>query len=115
MRASSHLLTQEFLSNQVLMTDKPELNEAFQRAIEVARNCRAAGMTCVDSSSALANLDRLEQDLIAERSRALERGSVDKDWFQKTLRWLVEWIPETDTTLIAALGRIARAKPSTRA
>ena len=97
------------------MIDKPELDEAFQRAIEVARNCRSAGMTCVDGSSAVANLDRLEQDLVKERSRARDRGSVDKDWFQKTLRWLVEWIPETDTTLIAALGRIARAKPSATA
>ena len=97
------------------MIDKPYLDEAFQRAIEVARNCRAAGMTCIDGSSAVANLDRLERDLVDERSRALERGSVNKDWFQKTLRWLVEWVPETDTTLIAALGRIARAKPSTKA
>lgn len=95
------------------MIDKPELDEAFERAIEAARNCRAAGMTCVDGSSALANLDRLEQDLADERSRALGRGFVDKDWFQKTVRWLVEWIPETELSLIAALGRIARAKPST--
>ena len=97
------------------MIDKPELDEAFQKAIETARNCRAAGMNCVDGSSASANLDRLETELIDERGRAFERGSVDKDWFQKTVRWLVEWVPETELTLIAALGRIARAKPSTRA
>jgi hypothetical protein len=95
------------------MIDKPELDEAFQTAIAAIGNCRAAGMTSIDGSSAVANLDRLEQDLIDERSRALERGSMDKDWFQKTVRWLVEWIPETELTLIAALGRIARAKPST--
>jgi hypothetical protein len=97
------------------MADKPELDEAFQSAIKAARSCRAAGMTCIDGSSAVANLSRLEQDLVEERSRALTRGSVDKDWFQKTVRWLVEWIPETELTLIAALGRIARAKPSTMA
>jgi len=97
------------------MIDKPELEEAFENAIEAVRNCRAAGMTCIDGSSALANFDRLERDLFDERSRALDRGSVDKDWFQKTVRWLVEWIPETELTLIAALGRIARAKPSTTA
>jgi hypothetical protein len=97
------------------MTDKPELDEAFQSAIAAVRSCRAAGMTCVDGSSAVANLNRLEHDLVDARSRALERGSMDKDWFQKTVRWLVEWIPETELTLIAALGRIARAKPSTTA
>ena len=95
------------------MIDKPELDEAFQSAIGMIRNCRAAGMTCVDGSPALANLDHLEKELVDQRSRAMERGSIDREWFQKTVRWLVEWVPETEMTLIAALGRIARAKPST--
>lgn len=94
------------------MIEKPELDEAFDAAITVAANCRAAGMVCADGSSALANLDRLERELIAERKRTLERGAIDREWFQKTVRWLIEWVPETDLTLIAALGRIARAKPS---
>ncbi len=70
-------------------------------------------MICVDGSSAVANLDQLEKELLDERNRASERGSIDREWFQKTMRWLVEWIPETDMSLIAALGKIARAKPST--
>ena len=97
------------------MSDKPQLDEAFDAAIESIRNCRAAGATCVDGSSADSNLNRLEKELVEERVRAVERGSVDKDWFQKTVRWLVEWAPENDLTLIAALGGIARAKPSTTA
>ncbi|MFL5481436.1 MAG: hypothetical protein ACJ8AK_04540 [Gemmatimonadaceae bacterium] len=92
------------------MTDKPELDEAFDAAVAATMNCRAAGMVCVDGSSAIANLDRLEGELVDEKTRALERGSVDKEWFQKTVRWLVEWVPETELALIAALGRIARAK-----
>jgi hypothetical protein len=27
---------------------------------------------------------------------------------QKTIRWVADWAPATDLTLIAALGRIAR-------
>jgi len=95
------------------MIDKPQLAEAFDNAINAARDCRAAGMTCVDGSSAAANLERLEAALAAERPRALESGSADKQWLQTTLRWVVEWVPETDLTLIAALGSIARARPST--
>lgn len=95
------------------MTDKPELAEAFDDALGAVRNCRASEMTCVDGSSAERNLVRLEKELSDERTRAMARGSVDKDWFQKTVRWLVEWAPENDLTLIAALGGIARAKPST--
>ena len=95
------------------MTDKPQLDEAFKDALDAVRNCRASEMTCVDGSSAERNLVRLEKELSDERTRAMARGSVDKDWFQKTVRWLVEWAPENDLTLIAALGGIARAKPST--
>lgn len=96
------------------MTDRPELDEAFDDALDAVRSCRASEMTCVDGSSAEGNLNRLEQELVEERTRAVQRGSVDKDWFQKTVRWLVEWAPENDLTLIAALGGIARAKSGQR-
>lgn len=87
-----------------------ELRNAFDAAIKATTKCRAAGMKCLDDSSAAENLQKLEEELVAERERALSRGSVDKEWFQKTVRWLVEWVPETELTLIAALGRVARAK-----
>ena len=96
------------------MINTPALAEAFDRAIDEVMKCKAVGMTSVDGSSAAKNLDRLEAELTAERARALERGSVDNRWFQTTIRWLVEWVPETDLTLIAALGRIVRAKPPTK-
>lgn len=92
-----------------------ELRNAFDAAIKATTKCRASGMKCLDDSSAAENLQKLEEDLTAERERALSRGSVDKEWFQKTVRWLVEWVPETELTLIASLGRIARVKPSTTA
>ena len=95
------------------MIDKPELSEAFSVALRAVETCRAAGMTSLDGSSAESNLAKLEHDLTAEKERALQRGSIDKEWFQTTVRWLVEWVPETELTLIAALGGIARAKPST--
>ncbi len=97
------------------MIDKPELDEAFAAAIRATRDIRAAGMTCIDGSSAESNLARLEQELAAERDRALQRGSIDKAWFERTVRWLVEWVPETELSLIAALGGIARAKPPANA
>lgn len=88
-----------------------ELRNAFDAALEATTKCRASGMKCLDDSSAAENLKKLEEDLTAERERALTRGFVDKEWFQTTIRWLVEWVPETELTLIAAFGRIARAKP----
>ena len=92
-----------------------ELRNAFDAAIKATTKCRALGMKCLDDSSAAENLQKLEDELVAERERAISRGFVDQEWFQKTVRWLVEWVPETELTLIAALGRIARVKPSTTA
>ncbi len=87
-----------------------ELTAAFDAAIADVRKCGEAGMKAVGGEKAGPYLEKLEQELKLERSRALERGAVDPEWFQKTARWLVEWVPETELMLIAALGRIARVK-----
>ena len=91
------------------MAANAELESAFDAAITRARKCIKAGMTAVGGEAAGPYLRKLEEELKLERARALERGAVDREWFQKTLRWLVEWVPETEMTLVAALGRIARA------
>jgi hypothetical protein len=89
-----------------------ELERAFDAAlIHVARSL-AAGMTTIEGSPARPLLEKLKGQLEAERPVALERGAVDRDWFQRTVRWMDEWVPETEITLIAALGRIARAAPT---
>ena len=69
-------------------------------------------MLAVGGEAAGPYLRKLEEELKLERVRAVARGSVDREWFQKTVRWLVEWVPETELTLVAALGRIARATPN---
>jgi hypothetical protein len=95
------------------MRPSPELESAFDAAIAQIRKCERTGMKAVGGESAQPYLDKLEGELRAERERALERGAIDGQWFQTTVRWLVEWVPETELTLIAALGRIARVTPTT--
>jgi hypothetical protein len=97
------------------MSGNSDLTAAFDAALAATRRERSAGMSCADGSSAAANLDQLERELVAAKEHAIRRGVVDNEWFQKTVRWLVEWVPETELTLIAALGRIVRANPSTSA
>ena len=94
------------------MATTAELESAFDAAITQARKCIKAGMIAVGGEAAGPYLRELEEELKLERARALERGAVDREWFKKTLRWLVEWVPETELTLVAALGRIARAAPT---
>ena len=55
---------------------------------------------------------KLEKELKKERALALERQTVDRDWLQKTVRWVVEWVPDTELALVAALGAIVRAAPA---
>jgi hypothetical protein len=89
-----------------------ELKTAFDAAIAQTRKSLKAGMKTVGGESAAAHLERLQQELTLERARAVERGGIDREWFQKTVRELIEWAPETELPLVAALGRIARASPS---
>jgi hypothetical protein len=84
---------------------------AFNAALTHVQRSLAAGLKTMDGESARPQLERLERELRVQRDKALERGSVDRDWFQKTVRWVTEWVPDTEITLIAALGRIVRVVP----
>jgi hypothetical protein len=62
-------------------------------------------------SSARAQLERLETELRREQAKAREQGIVEREWLQKTVRWVAEWIPDKELSLLAALGGIARSVP----
>jgi hypothetical protein len=84
---------------------------AFEAALTHVERSLATGLKTINGDSARPELEKLAQDLRLQRDRALERGAVDRVWFQQTVRWVTEWVPDTEITLIAALGRIARAAP----
>ena len=93
------------------MANTLDLEAAFDSTLAEVGKALARGMLTAKGQSAQSKLETLANELKAERERAVARGSVDRDWFQGTVKWLVDWLPETELTLIAALGRIARAKP----
>jgi hypothetical protein len=88
-----------------------DLQSAFDKALMLVRRSIASGMKASDGTSARPKLKQLEGELKDQRATALERGSVDRDWLQKTVRWVVEWVPDDELKLVAALGQIARAVP----
>ena len=89
-----------------------DLENAFDDALaHVARLIRA-DMRTADGDSARTQLEELEKQLKRERAKAVERRTVDREWFQKTVRWVIEWVPDDELTLVAALGAMARATPS---
>jgi hypothetical protein len=90
-----------------------DVEEAFDEALTLVERSLSSGMNTIRGSSARPQLERLEQELKLQRERVREQGAVDSDWFQKTVSWLAEWVPDTELTLIAALGRIVRAAPPT--
>jgi hypothetical protein len=100
------------LSRKEPLAKPSDLESAFDEAIAHTREWMAAGMTTINGDDAHAQLERLADELTVERERAIERRAIDRAWVQNTVRWLVEWAPESDLTLIAALGRIARIAPT---
>ncbi|MDQ6770988.1 MAG: hypothetical protein M3Z54_13480 [Gemmatimonadota bacterium] len=88
-----------------------DMEDAFAAALTHVERSLASGMKAADGSSAQPQLARLQLELKLQRDQARERGAVDHEWLQKTVRWVAEWVPEKEITLIAALGRIVRAAP----
>jgi hypothetical protein len=88
-----------------------ELEVAFDAALRHVERSFVIGMKTMDGASARPQLERLERELRLQRDQARNRGTVDRDWFQQTVRWVTEWVPDTEITLIAALGRIVRSAP----
>jgi hypothetical protein len=90
------------------MADDRDVEIAFDAAIEQVHRAMSAGLLADDGGPITDKLGQLEFRLRAERANAIERQTVDREWVQKTIRWVVEWVPESDLTILAALGRIAR-------
>lgn len=90
------------------MASNADLETAFDAAIEQVQRAISAGLTADDGRPVTDKLGQLEFRLRTERANAIERHAVDREWVQKTIRWVVDWVPESDLTILAALGRIAR-------
>jgi hypothetical protein len=86
-----------------------DLEVAFDAALTHVERSLATGLKTINGRSARPELEALDRELRIQRDQALERGAVDRKWFQQTVRSVAEWVPDTEITLIAALGRIARA------
>jgi hypothetical protein len=94
------------------MASNEDLETAFDAAIEQVQRAISAGLTADDGHPIADKLGQLEFRLRTERANAIERQMVDREWVQKTIRWVVDWVPESDLTILAALGRIARLTSS---
>jgi hypothetical protein len=103
-----HSRFQDFVSEGDL-EKRSELEGAFDEALQNVERSLAAGLNNARGKSARPELEKLADELTKQRRLAIERGAVDREWLQSTLRWVVEWLPETEITLIASFGRIARA------
>lgn len=90
------------------MASNEDLETAFDAAIEQVQRAFSAGLTADDGRPISDKLGQLEFRLRTERAIAIERQTVDREWVQKTIRWVVDWVPESDLPILAALGRIAR-------
>jgi hypothetical protein len=90
---------------------KPQLQLAFDLALARVERLLANDMKTAKGVSARPQLQKLEKELKHERTLALQRETVDRVWLERTVRWVVEWVPDKELALVAALGGIARAAP----
>ena len=90
----------------------PQLQLAFDLALARVERLLANDMKTVKGVSARRQLEQLEKELKQERTLALQRETVDRVWLQRTVRWVVEWVPDKELALLAALGAIVRAAPA---
>ena len=91
---------------------RPQLQLAFDLALARVERLLANDMKTVKGVSARRQLEQLEKELKQERTLALQRETVDRVWLQRTVRWVVEWVPDKELALLAALGAIVRAAPA---
>jgi hypothetical protein len=92
------------------MASNRDVEIAFDDAIEQVQRAISIGLTTDDGRPVADKLEQLEVRLRSERVNAIERRAVDPDWVRTTIRWVVDWVPESDLTILGALGRIARLK-----
>ena len=94
-----------------IMASTKEIETAFNAAIDQVQRIAATGLKTPEGRPVVEQLGQLEFRLRNERAKAIEQDAVSAEWVQRTIRWVVEWMPESELTVIAALGRIARLAP----
>jgi len=85
------------------------LAAAFDHAIAQVDRALAAELRTGAGEPAAPELARLRALLVAERAAAVARGGVDREWVRETVRAVAAWTPDSELSLLAALGGIARA------
>jgi hypothetical protein len=91
------------------MGKQAELEKAFDTALAQVERLIRSGLLTVEGTPARPELEELAKELRRERTNALARRSFDREWLQRTVRSVVKWLPDTELTLVAALGAIVRA------
>jgi hypothetical protein len=87
----------------------PGLLEAFDQTIAVVRRLEAEGLRTASGASAGRELERLLDELVARRADVATGAPFDREWAGRTVRWVAQWLPERELSLLARLGGIARA------
>jgi len=86
---------------------------ALDQTIAAVRRMEAVGLRTVDGASAQSQLGRLIKELTTQRAAIAGGAPLDPEWAGRLVRWVAEWIPESELPLLARLGSIARAGRST--
>ena len=85
-----------------------ELIASLDTLLRRVERARAGGMRTLRGDDARQQLDMLAAEIARQRELVEHGSDVDADWLRETIRWVATWAPETDLTLLGALGALAR-------
>jgi len=85
-----------------------ELVAALDVVLRQIDRARAGGMRTLRGDDAGHELDMLQAEMARQRELVEHGNDVDAAWLRETIRWVATWAPETDLTLLGALGALAR-------
>jgi hypothetical protein len=87
--------------------DHEGLLAAFGGAIAAVRRLESSGLRTSTGQSALPLLAQLGADLAARQAEVTAGKPLDREWAGSVVRWVAEWVPDSELPLIARLGNIA--------
>lgn len=85
-----------------------EVVASLDRLLRQIERAQAAGMRNLRGGDARHQLDMLAAEIARQRELVEHGNDVDAAWLRETIRWVATWAPETDLTLLGALGALAR-------
>jgi hypothetical protein len=92
------------------MAAVPSPLAALDSLLDVIDRALRAGMRTLGGDDAGPRLRALRAEVATQRETLRAGGALDAEWIRTTIRGVATWAPESDVSLLGALGALARTR-----